>query len=85
MFGFGTLFYVSLLLVNAIAVLHEERFLARIGLSQTGFQMQPGGVDPTSIKHKLINLISAVRTLLRFPLVLLNIVVIVYELILGGS
>ncbi|KAH6563058.1 hypothetical protein BASA50_011193 [Batrachochytrium salamandrivorans] len=83
MFGFGTLFYVTLMLVNAIAVLHEERFLARIGLSisQTAYQQQGG--DPNSIKLKLVNLIAAVRTLLRIPLVALNIVVIVYELVLG--
>jgi Yos1-like len=28
-FGLGNIFYISLLLVNAIAVLSEERFLAR--------------------------------------------------------
>lgn len=31
-FGFGTIIYVSLLVTNAIAILSEERFLAR-GLS----------------------------------------------------
>ena len=29
MLYFGTLFYVSVLLVNALAVLNEDRFLAR--------------------------------------------------------
>ena len=27
--GLGTIFYVTILLVNAVAILHEERFLAR--------------------------------------------------------
>ncbi|XJO78895.1 hypothetical protein BDV3_003264 [Batrachochytrium dendrobatidis] len=83
MFGFGTLFYVTLMVVNAIAVLHEERFLARIGLSVSQAAYQQQGGDPNSIKLKLVNLIAAVRTLLRIPLVALNIVVIIYELILG--
>lgn len=35
------------------------------------------------IKARLINLISATRTLLRIPLIIVNILVIIYELILG--
>ncbi|KAI8150327.1 Yos1-like protein [Fennellomyces sp. T-0311] len=80
--GLGQLFYAILLFINAIAVLSEERFLARIGWSA---QVDPGfGVDQTqSVKHKIVNLISAVRTLMRIPLIAINIVVIVYELLLG--
>jgi hypothetical protein len=29
LFGFGTLFYVSLLSINAIAILNEDRFLSQ--------------------------------------------------------
>ena len=29
MLGLGTFFYVTLLLINAMAILNEERFLAR--------------------------------------------------------
>ncbi|KAJ3153242.1 hypothetical protein HDU89_000871 [Geranomyces variabilis] len=78
----GTILYVCLLFINAIAVLHEERFLARIGLGTLASQSQFGD-QSASIKYKLINLISAIRTLLRFPLVGINIIVIVYELIFG--
>ncbi|KAF8605361.1 Yos1-like protein [Ceratobasidium sp. AG-I] len=90
--GLGTILYVALLLINAIAVLNEERFLARIGWSSlqpaqqfnaqydnTGFGDQGG----PGVKSRLINLISAVRTLLRIPLIVVNIVVILYELVLG--
>ncbi|CEL59883.1 Protein transport protein YOS1 OS=Saccharomyces cerevisiae (strain ATCC 204508 / S288c) GN=YOS1 PE=1 SV=1 [Rhizoctonia solani AG-1 IB] len=90
--GLGTIFYVSLLLINAIAILNEERFLARIGWSSVG--QQPGqqytqydrtgyGEGGSEVKSKLINLIGAVRTLLRIPLIIVNIVVILYELALG--
>ncbi|KAI8341500.1 Yos1-like protein [Chlamydoabsidia padenii] len=80
--GLGQLFYVLLFFINSIAVLSEDRFLARIGWSA---QMEPNGFggDSQSVKYKIINLISAVRTLMRIPLVAVNIVVIVYELILG--
>ncbi|KIK68175.1 hypothetical protein GYMLUDRAFT_154793 [Collybiopsis luxurians FD-317 M1] len=89
----GTILYVSILLVNAMAVLSEDRFLARIGWTSArppnnnpGFQAydQPGFGQEVGIKTKIIDLISAVRTLLRIPLIAVNILVILYELILGG-
>ncbi|GAB5591882.1 Protein transport protein yos1 [Umbelopsis nana] len=79
--GLGQLFYVLLLFINAIAILSEERFLGRIGWSA---QQEPGfGEQGQSVKNKIINLISAVRTLLRIPLIGINILVIIYELLLG--
>ncbi|CDK29266.1 unnamed protein product [Kuraishia capsulata CBS 1993] len=86
MFGLGTLFYSCLFVVNAIAVLSEDRFLNRIGWGSsgavaTGFEFQQPG--DTNVKSRLVNLISATRTLLRIPLIAINMVVIVYELVLG--
>jgi len=95
MLTLGTIIYVTLLLINAMAVLSEDRFLARIGWSSAQVQMvnqpyaqpydQPGypGQD-ASMKARLINLIGAVRTLMRIPLIGVNLVIIGYELILGG-
>ncbi|KAJ1759256.1 hypothetical protein GGH12_003061 [Coemansia sp. RSA 1822] len=80
MFGFGTLFYVILLLLNGVAVLNEERFLARIGWARNSAELYG---DTESVKAKMINLISAVRTLMRIPLIAVNVVVIVYALVLG--
>jgi hypothetical protein len=87
--GLGGILYVTLLLVNAVAILNEERFLAKIGLGQSFANSN----DTTSVKAKMISLIGAIRTLLRcihdiyltikVPLIALNVVVIVYELILG--
>ncbi|RGB30736.1 Yos1-like protein [Rhizophagus diaphanus] len=76
----GQIIYVILLVINAIAILNEERFLARIGMSS---HLEPGYGDVTSFKSKIINLISAVRTLMRIPLIVLNILVIIYEILLG--
>ncbi|EDK42902.1 hypothetical protein PVL30_001045 [Lodderomyces elongisporus] len=97
MFGLGKLLYVVILTINGIAVLSEDRFLNRIGWgSTTGssngnvnmqnqFNQFSSGLDSSegSIKTKLINLISAVRTLMRIPLIAVNIVMILYELLLG--
>ena len=94
--GLGTLLYVALLLVNAMAVLSEDRFLARSSSSlptispltnrtispvgwvstqpqstNTGFNSayeQPGyggGQGQLGIKAGVINLLSAVRTVMR--------------------
>jgi len=90
---FGNLFYFGLFLINAVAVLSEERFLARIGWSAQSPSAQPQAYDTTGygggqpeqgIKGRLITLVTAVRTLMRIPLIAVNLVVIVYELILGG-
>ncbi|KAK9253788.1 Yos1-like protein [Lipomyces tetrasporus] len=83
MFWFGRLFYVVLLLINSIAVLSEDRFLARIGWSSVTVDNGFGVADSMSIKNRMINLISAVRTLMRIPLIGINTIVIVYEVILG--
>ncbi|CAD0093342.1 unnamed protein product [Aureobasidium vineae] len=66
-FGLGGLFY---------AILSEDRFLAR----KPAFG---GPADNTSVKSKVINLIASVRTLMRIPLIVINTLIIVYELILG--
>jgi len=92
----GAILYATLLLINAMAILNEDRFLARIGWAsaqppnmnaafrqpydQTGYGVTQPDVG---VKVRLINLIGAVRTLMRIPLIGLNLVVIVYQVLLG--
>ncbi|KIM25951.1 hypothetical protein M408DRAFT_330937 [Serendipita vermifera MAFF 305830] len=80
--------YVFILLTNAVAILNEERFLARIGWSSSqAVQQTYNGYEQTpeqDIKARLIHLITAVRTLLRIPLIALNTIVIAYELAFGA-
>ncbi|CCH63129.1 hypothetical protein TBLA_0J01330 [Henningerozyma blattae CBS 6284] len=83
LFGLGRLFYVILLLINAVAVLNEERFLRRIGLGKSSNDGPVFGQTENTTKSKVIQLISAVQTLLRIPLIGINILVIIYELVLG--
>ncbi|KAI0021036.1 Yos1-like protein [Xylariomycetidae sp. FL0641] len=80
----GNLLYVSVLLVNAIAILSEDRFLARINLSSSSYDPAFGaGPGAESVKGKIINLIASVRTLMRIPLIAINTLIILYELVLG--
>ncbi|CAK4023756.1 related to YOS1, subunit of the Yip1p-Yif1p Complex, required for Transport between the ER and the [Lecanosticta acicola] len=87
-FSFGGLFQVSVLLVNAIAVLSEDRFLARIGWGSSqqtpdGFGASSSAADQASIKAKMINLINSVRTLMRIPLIFLNVLIIIWAVAFG--
>ncbi|KAL1996636.1 hypothetical protein VTN49DRAFT_7501 [Thermomyces lanuginosus] len=84
LFGLGKLVYVVVLIINAIAVLSEDRFLARIGWGRVPQEPAFGQTyDTTSVKAKTINLIASVRTVMRIPLIVINTVIIIYELILG--
>uniref|UniRef100_A0A8C3S6P1 Immediate early response 3-interacting protein 1 n=1 Tax=Chelydra serpentina TaxID=8475 RepID=A0A8C3S6P1_CHESE len=62
-FTLYALLQAALLFVNAIAVLHEERFLRNVGWGTEqgigGFGEEPG------IKAQLMNLIRSVRTVMR--------------------
>ncbi|XP_041044908.1 immediate early response 3-interacting protein 1-like [Carcharodon carcharias] len=76
-----SLLQAALPCVNAMAVLHEERFLNKIiwGTDQSvgGFGEQPG------IKSQLINLIQFIQMVMRLPLMVLNSATIVLILFFG--
>ena len=70
LFGFGPLIYVSVLLLNAVAILSEDRYLARIGWGRAHMQQSEpsfgqGAGDPDSIKSRVVNLISSIRMVAR--------------------
>ncbi|KAK6188349.1 hypothetical protein SNE40_004539 [Patella caerulea] len=74
-----SLIEAAILCLNAVCVLHEQRFLAKIGwgMDQRGFGEDPG------VKTQILNLIRSIRTVVRFPLIPINIAVIAFKLILG--
>ncbi|KAI1465687.1 Yos1-like protein [Daldinia caldariorum] len=79
---FGNLFYVSVLLINAITILSQDRFLARLNLSSYDPAFG-AGPDAQSMQAKVVNLISSVRTVTRIPLIGVNLMIIIYELAFG--
>jgi len=86
LFGFGHLICSSVLIVNAIAILSPDRFLARVGWAKRTdeYAFGHGGQDaPPSMKAKIVDLIASVQMLMRIPLILVNTLMIVYLLLLG--
>ncbi|CRK36240.1 Protein transport protein YOS1 like [Verticillium longisporum] len=83
MYLIGNFLYIAILLINAVAILSEDRFLARINLSPASYDPAFGQGADASVKAKIINLIASVRTLMRIPLIGINTIVILYELVLG--
>ncbi|PHH65464.1 hypothetical protein CDD81_2244 [Ophiocordyceps australis] len=83
MLFFGNFFYIAVLLINAVAVLSEDRFLARINLSPASYDPAFGAGADASIKAKIIHLIASIRTIMRMPLIFVNAIIILYELLLG--
>ena len=76
--GFWTLLEGLLLFANALAILNEDRFLARRGWTLAEIQ----GGRRNTLKGQIIGLIHACQ-FLRLPLILFNIITIVVKLFAG--
>ncbi|MEE6507825.1 hypothetical protein FKM82_031120 [Ascaphus truei] len=80
-FTLYTLMQAALLCVNAVAVLHEERFLRNVGWGADqgigGFGEEPG------VKSQMMNLIRSVRIVMRVPLIIVNSITMVLLLLFG--
>lgn len=73
-------FKAALLVLNAMAILSERRVLQPMGLAGT-----PGAVagDGTEAKTQIAQVLASVRMLLRWPLIILNGLTVVFILIFG--
>ncbi|TDG40768.1 hypothetical protein AWZ03_012806 [Drosophila navojoa] len=80
MFTLGALMEASLLCLNAICVLHEERFLARFGWQQRRAQRRYG---PPSTTEQVLHIIRSIRTVAKIPLIFVNIITITFKLLFG--
>ncbi|KAF6779182.1 hypothetical protein AHF37_06804 [Paragonimus kellicotti] len=61
MFGIGSLVEAVILLLNAVCILHEKRFLAKIGWATDDKDFS----EPSSVKSQLLNVIHSLRTVMR--------------------
>ncbi|KAK2154012.1 hypothetical protein LSH36_279g02066 [Paralvinella palmiformis] len=77
--GLYSLLESVVLCINAVCILHEERFLSKIGWGsdQRGFGEEPG------VKAQIINLIRSVRTVMKIPLIVVNTAMILLKLVFG--
>ncbi|ENN81279.1 immediate early response 3-interacting protein 1 [Dendroctonus ponderosae] len=80
-FSLWNLFEATILCLNAICILNEDRFLNKIGWGKTS-NVQGFGEGP-STKAQIFNLLHSIRTVARVPLILLNVITISLKLILG--
>ncbi|TGZ57612.1 immediate early response 3-interacting protein 1 [Temnothorax americanus] len=80
-FTLWTLFEATLLCLNAICVLNEERFLAKVGWAS--WQNVQGFGEPPTAKSQILNLIKSIRTVMRVPLIFFNILTLMVKLVLG--
>ncbi|EHY65937.1 immediate early response 3-interacting protein 1 [Nematocida ausubeli] len=74
MFGLGTILYTFTMLGNSVCILNEDRFLNNLGICR---KSENGAV------RQLSELIRTIKTLSFIPLIIINILFIVYWLILG--
>jgi len=79
-FGLYSLLEAALLVLNAICVLHEERFLSKHGWSANSNQ---GFGEAAGVKKQVLDIIRSVRTVMRIPLIFVNSLVIFKKLIMG--
>lgn len=73
-----TLLQSALLVVNAIAILNEDRLLRRYGWARN----QVDTINQEGFKSRMMNLIYSVQTVMRIPLLFVNTLVIIIKIIL---
>ncbi|ETN66089.1 hypothetical protein AND_002132 [Anopheles darlingi] len=81
MFTLWSLVEATLLFLNAVCVLSEERFLSKYGWGISS-QVQGFG-EPATTKGQILMLVRSIRTVAKVPLILFNIIAIVFKLLLG--
>lgn len=79
MFGLFTLIYSAIFFLNGVIILNDKRFLSRIKLPLSHENSKYLGPSRQSI----ISLINTTRTVFQIPLIVINVVCIVYEIFLG--
>ena len=83
-FSLYSLLEATLLVINALAILNEQRFLSKLRWNQDTTPYQ--GFGPSSqgsVKTQALHLIRSVQTVMRIPLIFLNSIVIIVKLLLG--
>lgn len=78
MFSLWSLVKASVLMTNALAILHRGRFLKPMGLAESDPSL--GAAAP---KNQAVGLLQAV-TYLKGPLIAMNTIIILVELLFGG-
>ncbi|EPR79218.1 hypothetical protein SLOPH_2735 [Spraguea lophii 42_110] len=79
MFFIFRLLYFIIFFLNGLVILNNDRFLKRVGFSLDGKDREHLTVN----KQKITDILRLVRTVGRIPILTVNILCIIYELLLG--
>ena len=73
-------------MVNAAMILNRRRFLSKYGLDDMNHHVgyQNGGGGEVPLRAQIIGLLHAVQYL-KVPVMVCNVITVVFELILGGA
>jgi hypothetical protein len=82
-FSIADLFKASLLVLNALAILSERRLLQPLGLSGEAQANAFDSQQQSPAKAQVSQVLASVRTLLRWPLIILNAITIAFALVFG--
>ncbi|XP_074593959.1 immediate early response 3-interacting protein 1 [Brevipalpus obovatus] len=87
-----TLYYLleaSLLVLNAITILHEDRFLSKIGWGKKqnsasmAYNQAYGNPYASGTRDQLYDMFHSARTVAKIPLIFINTLVIIFKLVAG--
>ncbi|EJW01570.1 hypothetical protein EDEG_03875 [Edhazardia aedis USNM 41457] len=79
MFGIFKIIYAIVLFTNGVVILNDARFLSKVGLPLRPEARRSLG----NTRGKIVDLISATKTVMMVPLVVLNSIFILYEIFFG--
>lgn len=80
-FTLWTIFKAFVLCINAVCILHEQRFLKKIGWSHDTLRYKKELYGKEAML--LFDLMHSIRLVARVPLIPMNIVIITFELLFG--
>ncbi|CAG0886749.1 unnamed protein product [Cyprideis torosa] len=73
----------AIFVLNGICVLNEERFLSRLKWAGGGEHQIQGFGEAPGATTQILNLIRSIRTVMRIPLIFLNICLVLSRTLLG--
>ncbi|XP_025190619.1 immediate early response 3-interacting protein 1 [Melanaphis sacchari] len=78
-FSLWTLLEASLLCLNAICILNEDRVLAKYGWSTVNREFE----DIPTTKTQILSLMKSIRTVVKYPLIIFNLLIILVKSLTG--
>ena len=82
-FALYSLVQAIVLCLNAVCVLNEKRFLNKISSTSSSHHRGFGEDHSLAVSSRALHLIRAVQTVMKIPLIALNVMVMTVEVLFG--